>query len=554
MTGINPDIARLIGDALGVDVQIEVANFDSIIPGLAAGRYDMTVSSMTPTAERMKVLNFVDYLSIGNSIAVAKGNPVGVKDEHGLCGKRVGFLTASYQLTTHVPKYNKECAGKGEKDIATYQYQDTRQAISALTSGRLDAVLADSPIMGYAATQNPQIEVITNYGVDPVGVGMPKSSGLIDAVGPAVAAVDQERGIRKGAQHVRHRKRSDHRCSRQLCSVVVPDMRKQSRSPGTVTPDAAVRGATDEATTVVPLKHNVRLAVAIVLLVVAAAVAFSVATNENYRWGVVRSYLFDDQILAGAGLTLLLTLISMTAGILLGTVLAVMRLSANPIVSTLSRGYIWFFRGTPLLVQLIFWYNIAALYPTVASVSRSAGLRSSSDQPTRSSPRSGRHYWASRSTRRRTWRKSSAAASDRWTRSDRAARALGMSSGQTDAPHRAPQAMRVVLPPTGNQVISMLKGTSLVSVLAISDLLYSAQIIYAANYQTIPLLIVASLWYLLMTTIFSFFQNKLERRYGRGFAAPTPPRAFARRREDGIMSTAWSKRGESERIRLARRS
>jgi polar amino acid transport system permease protein len=84
-----------------------------------------------------------------------------------------------------------------------------------------------------------------------------------------------------------------------------------------------------------------------------------------------------------------------------------------------------------------------------------------------------------------------------------------------------PQAMRVVLPPTGNQVISMLKGTSLVSVLAISDLLYSAQIIYATNYQTIPLLIVASLWYLLMTTILSFFQTKLERRYGRGFdAAP----------------------------------
>ena len=80
-----------------------------------------------------------------------------------------------------------------------------------------------------------------------------------------------------------------------------------------------------------------------------------------------------------------------------------------------------------------------------------------------------------------------------------------------------PQAMRVVLPPTGNQVISMLKGTSLVSVLAISDLLYSAQIIYSSNYQTIPLLIVASLWYLLLTTILTFFQNKLERRYGRGF-------------------------------------
>jgi polar amino acid transport system permease protein len=98
-----------------------------------------------------------------------------------------------------------------------------------------------------------------------------------------------------------------------------------------------------------------------------------------------------------------------------------------------------------------------------------------------------------------------------------AARALGMSGGKLMNRVILPQAMRVVLPPTGNQVISMLKGTSLVSVLAISDLLYSAQIIYANNYQTIPLLIVASLWYLLMTTVLSFFQNKLERRYGRGF-------------------------------------
>ena len=98
-----------------------------------------------------------------------------------------------------------------------------------------------------------------------------------------------------------------------------------------------------------------------------------------------------------------------------------------------------------------------------------------------------------------------------------AAHALGMNSFKLMRRVMLPQAMRVVLPPTGNQVISMLKGTSLVSVLAISDLLYSAQIIYSNNYQTIPLLIVASLWYLLMTTILSFFQNKLENHYGRGF-------------------------------------
>jgi polar amino acid transport system permease protein len=299
-------------------------------------------------------------------------------------------------------------------------------------------------------------------------------------------------------------------------------MQRQSRSPGTVTSDAAVRGATDEATTVVPLKHNVRLAVAIVLLVVAAAVVFSVATNENYRWAVVRSYLFNDQILAGAGLTLLLTLISMTAGILLGTVLAILRLSANPIVSTLSRGYIWFFRGTPLLVQLIFWYNIAALYPTIGIGVPFGGPSieiASANQLITPLGAALLGLSLNEAAYMAEIIRGGIGSVDRGQ--TEAARALGMSSGKLMRRIVLPQAMRVVLPPTGNQVISMLKGTSLVSVLAISDLLYSAQIIYAANYQTIPLLIAASLWYLLMTTILSFFQNKIERRYGRGFDTPS---------------------------------
>jgi len=106
-----------------------------------------------------------------------------------------------------------------------------------------------------------------------------------------------------------------------------------------------------------------------------------------------------------------------------------------------------------------------------------------------------------------------------------AARALGMNGYGVMRRIILPQAMRVILPPTGNQVISMLKGTSLVSVLAISDLLYSAQIIYSANYQTIPLLIVASLWYLALTTILTFFQTKLENRYGRGFDSRSTKRS-----------------------------
>ncbi|WP_125610245.1 ABC transporter substrate-binding protein [Specibacter cremeus] len=189
MTGTNPDVARLIGQALGVKVQIKVTNFDSIIPGIAAGRYDMTVSSMTPTTKRMEVLDFVDYMQMGNSIAVAQGNPLGIKNQQALCGKKVGFLTGSYQLTVNVPDYNKACQAAGNAQIQTNDFQDTRQAISALTSGRLDAVLADSPILDFAAKQNPEISIADKYDFTPVGVGMPKDTGLIKAVSAALAYV-----------------------------------------------------------------------------------------------------------------------------------------------------------------------------------------------------------------------------------------------------------------------------------------------------------------------------------------------------------------------------
>jgi polar amino acid transport system permease protein len=294
----------------------------------------------------------------------------------------------------------------------------------------------------------------------------------------------------------------------------VTAVQKQSAVPGTGKPTTA----SEDSIPVVPLKHPVRLVLAAVLILVALSAAWDVAVNERYRWDVVVSYLFAPQILAGAGLTLVLTVVSMTVGIALGTLLAIMRLSDNPILSTISRAYIWFFRGTPLLVQLIFWYNIAALYPVIAFglpfggpsvVLGSANVLISPLGAALLGLSLNEAAYMAEIIR------GGIGSVDKGQYD--AARALGMSGGKLMNRVILPQAMRVVLPPTGNQVISMLKGTSLVSVLAISDLLYSAQIIYANNYQTIPLLIVASLWYLLMTTVLSFFQNKLERRYGRGF-------------------------------------
>lgn len=187
LTGVNPDIARLTAEALGLDVQIKVVNFDSIIPGMAAGRYDMTVSSMTPTDKRIAVVDFVDYMQFGTAIAVARGAHQLTHED--LCGKRVGVLIGSYQLTTNVPEYDQECVGAGKPPIQISQFQDTRQAISGLTSTRLDAVLADSPILEYAATQEPGIVIADKYDFTPVGVGVTKEPPLVAAVAAALKTV-----------------------------------------------------------------------------------------------------------------------------------------------------------------------------------------------------------------------------------------------------------------------------------------------------------------------------------------------------------------------------
>ena len=194
LTGVNPDIARLIGEALGLEVEIKVVNFDSIIPGMAAGRYDMTVSSMTPTDKRIAVIDFVDYMQIGNAIVVAKGQPR--LTQEALCGRRVGVLIGSYQLTTNIPDYDQKCVASGRLPIDAAQFQDTRQAISALTSARLDAVLADSPILEFATTQDPDVVISENYDFTPVAVGVTKEPPLVNAVAAALDTV-----ITSGAYH-----------------------------------------------------------------------------------------------------------------------------------------------------------------------------------------------------------------------------------------------------------------------------------------------------------------------------------------------------------------
>ncbi len=266
----------------------------------------------------------------------------------------------------------------------------------------------------------------------------------------------------------------------------------------------------------VPVRRPGRWVAAAVVLVIAVAIIHSIATNPRFEWDVVGEYLFDERILEGLRITIELTVISMAIGIVLGVLLAVMRLSPNPLVSGGSWVYIWFFRGTPVLVQIIFWYFISALYPKIdlgipfGPAFIHANANTLIHPFTAAILALGLNEGAYMAEIVRA-----GIISVDEGQSD-AAHSLGMTRLQTMRRIVLPQAMRVIIPPTGNETISMLKTTSLVSVIAVGDLLYAAQAIYAVNFKTIPLLITASIWYLVCTSVLYVGQYYLERHYGRG--------------------------------------
>jgi len=267
----------------------------------------------------------------------------------------------------------------------------------------------------------------------------------------------------------------------------------------------------------VPVRHPGRWIASAVVVVLAATLINSAATNPRFGWHIVGQYFFSSRVLHGLVVTLELTVVAMAIGITLGVVLAVMRLSPNPLTAGASWLYIWFFRGTPVLVQLLFWSFVSALYPKVSlGIPFGGPVLFSGNANTVITPfvaailGLGLNEGAYMAEIVRA-----GIISVEEGQTD-AAQALGMTRLQTLRHIVLPQAMRVIIPPTGNETISMLKTSSLVSVIALSELLYSVQLIYAVNFRQIPLLMVACLWYLIVTTVLSIGQYYIERRFGRG--------------------------------------
>jgi polar amino acid transport system permease protein len=266
----------------------------------------------------------------------------------------------------------------------------------------------------------------------------------------------------------------------------------------------------------VPVRRPGRWVAGAIVLVVAVAIVRSVVTNPHFEWSVVGNYLFDERVLEGLRVTIELTFIAMAIGIVLGMLLAIMRLSPNPLVSGGSWLYIWFFRGTPVLVQLLFWYNVAALYPKIALGIPFGPAFVHPDANSLITPFTAAILGLGLNEGAYMAEIVRAGIISVPEGQADAARSLGMTRLQTMRRIILPQAMRVIIPPTGNETISMLKTTSLVSVIAVADLLYAVQNIYSTNFKTIPLLIVASIWYIVCTSVLYVGQYYLERYYGRG--------------------------------------
>lgn len=264
---------------------------------------------------------------------------------------------------------------------------------------------------------------------------------------------------------------------------------------------------------IVPIRNYFRW-IGLGVVVILAFSLISSFVNAPMEYSVIPEYLFSPIILNGVVNTIVLTITCMVLAIILGVIFALMAQSSSVGLRTAARAYTWFFRAVPVLVQLLIWFNLAIIFPVISvpglfSVSTNhvitpflaavLGLGIAEGAYMAEIVRSGLLSVGSGQRE--------------------AAQAIGLTKSQTIRRIVLPQALRIIIPPTGNQAIGMLKYTSLAYTVGFAELLKSASVIYQTNLLVIELLFVASIWYLFLTTIMMIGQHFLEQRFGRGFAA-----------------------------------
>ncbi|MDN4517739.1 amino acid ABC transporter permease [Mycolicibacterium austroafricanum] len=262
--------------------------------------------------------------------------------------------------------------------------------------------------------------------------------------------------------------------------------------------------------------HLGRWTVSVIVVLLAALFIRVLATNPNLDWGVVGEYLFNPTILAGVKNTIVITVLAQAIGIVGGLLLALARLSANPVLRGGAGLYIWLFRGVPVLVQLIFWFNLGLVFPTLTVQVPWTSITVFS-VPTNSMITPFVAVLLGLGLNEMAYMAEVIRGGLLGVPPGQreAAASLGMTPLQTLRKVTLPQAARQIIPPTSNQLIIMLKISALASVVTYQDLLTSAQLIYSVNLRTLELLVVASIWYVALTTVCTLGQSALERRMGR---------------------------------------
>lgn len=272
-----------------------------------------------------------------------------------------------------------------------------------------------------------------------------------------------------------------------------------------------------------PLRHPGRWVLAAIVLAVTAWFIIGAVTNEAYGWATYRNYLFDTRIATAALHTLALTVLAMLIGVVLGATLAVMRMSPNPVLRGVAWGYLWVFRGTPVYVQLVFWGLLGSLYQSInvgfTEVDLSGMLKNAFILAVLGLGLNEAAYMAE------IVRSGISSVPEGQME---ASKALGMSWWMTMRRTVLPQAMRIIIPPTGNELISMLKTTSLVVAVPYSLELYGRSMdIAAALFEPVPMLLVAATWYLAVTSLLMVGQHFLEKHFEKGATRQLTARQLA---------------------------
>ncbi|MFI6165766.1 amino acid ABC transporter permease [Nocardia sp. NPDC051052] len=295
------------------------------------------------------------------------------------------------------------------------------------------------------------------------------------------------------------------------------------RTESALAPDESPTAPGDSAPTVAKTWHPWRWVISAVALVLLAQFMHGLVTNPGWDWPTFAKYITAKSVLASLKVTLELTAWGTALGFLLGTALAIARLSSNPVLRVISWCYIWAFRSIPLIVQLLFWFNIAYLYHTL-SVGIPFGpsfftfeVNGVISGFTAAVIGLALHQAAYSAEIIRAGIISVDAGQLE------AAAALGIPKVRQFRSIVVPQAMRSILPNATNEVISLFKGTSIVSVMAIAELFYQVQVIYGRNGRVVPLLLVATAWYIVLTTVLSVAQYYIERHYAKGTQRTPPP-------------------------------